>query len=103
MRLLFVVPLLLLISACGPSEGDIYEDLLTGQRFEIDRVGECQFEYEVARGLSDRVDGFPVPMILGADSTETCYGVVGSKDGEHVLVLRSLDHIADSERYKKLN
>lgn len=104
MRLLTPI-LALTLAACGPSEGDIYEDLLTGERFQLDRVGECHFEYRVASGLAHRVSGMPRPIIVGTDSLDmdTCFGVRQLKGDELLLVLRPAYQLENSERYRKLN
>lgn len=37
-KLLFAT---LLLTACHPQEGDVYENLLTRERIQIDRIGVC--------------------------------------------------------------
>lgn len=78
------------ISGCsqGPREGDIYENLLTGQRVEIEGVGQCGAMYRAASSLLDRmvnrIDStdydqrramanlMGLPIFSGTDSTAQC-------------------------------
>ena len=93
------------LAACGPREGDIYEDLLTGERFQVDRIGSCQVEYEAANGLATRVVGMPRPVVVGTVSSDPdpCFGVREARGDETFLVLRPVYWLSNDDRYRKLN
>lgn len=91
---------LILLFGCGPQEGDIYENLLTGERIKIEAVGEGAELEERYERMSEYVDStitstalkarlLRPPMISDADSAKMCFAY--EKDSEHLTTMNGHD------------
>lgn len=122
---LTTVALALLACGCGPSEGDFYEDVRSGERVQISTIGPCGDEYAKAERAWERLVGgadneparrslilsTPAPVLhLGsADSSAVCFGFVKKyrpaerAEATTLLELEPIIVLDDPTRFKRLD
>jgi hypothetical protein len=109
-----------LLFGCSPKEGDIYENLLTGERIKIDAVGEGAELEEKYERLSEYVDSTTTstalkarllrpPMLSDADSAKICFAYEKTSEhltttGGHDVTVMQIEPISElEENYRKVD
>ena len=123
---IIVLSSIALLAACGPQEGDMYENLLTGERFEIEGIGSCanlaaayrgakQTMIETIKENSDiaTTELFSMiqhPIMLEEDSLQSCYAfemaevadMMGFPVTMRFMYIKPTSELKEG-KYKKLN
>jgi hypothetical protein len=112
MRLASTMALAVLFAGCGPETGDVFENLSTGERIEIQEVAECGYLVKLSEAMFEGAKehdplgalewpGPPDPLPAGADSSSTCYRYI--EHGEFMTHQRVVLTSDVPKQWKKLN
>ena len=112
--------ILILLVACGPQEGNIYENRLTEERIKIEAVGEGAELEEKYEGMSEYFDStltsialkarlLRPPMLSDADSAKMCFAYEETSEhltttGGHDVTVMRIEPISElEENYRKVD